>query len=73
MSELFKPVIIFIYFTTESLKKNHFSQIIIGHNKSNQEWLWEVTHMSAEFSGVSEKIHGFIAPHSLCYQGLVGG
>lgn len=42
-------------------KKNHCIQLIP---------VQEVTHMSAEFSGVSEKIHGVKAPHSLCYQGL---
>lgn len=28
--------------------------------------------MSAEFSGVPEKVHGVIASHSLCYQCLEG-
>lgn len=32
-----------------------------------------VTYMSAEFGGVPEKIHGFVASHSLCYQCLAGG
>ena len=29
--------------------------------------------MSAEFRGVPEEIHGVVAPHRLCYQGLAGG
>lgn len=33
----------------------------------------EVTHMYAEFGGVSEEIHGVIASNFLCYQCLFGG
>lgn len=33
----------------------------------------EVTHMCAELSGVSEKVHGVIVPNLLCYQCLGGG
>ena len=29
--------------------------------------------MSAEFGGVPEEVHGVVAPHRLCYQGLAGG
>lgn len=42
-----------------------------GFIRAPQEF-WEVTHMCVEFSGVSEKIHGVIASHSLRYQRLVG-